>query len=54
MSKKCTKLSCLSSVLMQTLNCVVSNKGRKKHMRTQLDCGLQRSYILKKTAEELV
>ena len=46
-------LNCTSEVLLQTLLVDVVNGNNRKTVRALLDSGSQRSYILKKTVEEL-
>jgi len=48
-----SQLNCTNEVLLQTLKCTIQNKDRKKTVRVLLDPGSQKSYILKKTAQQL-
>ena len=41
-----SQLNCTNEVLLQTLQCVIGNKGEQKKVRVLLDPGSQKSYIL--------
>jgi predicted aspartyl protease len=44
---------CAEEVLLQTLLVYLETSGQRRKVRALIDTGLQRSYILKKTAKEM-